>query len=160
MRSDPAITAFRIVKRKLAGSAFSGAGARLFGGRWNSVGSPMIYTAGSISLALLEWRVHLTQWPPPPMVVIPSEIDPGLVWRPARLPSRWKDYPPPRATAGFGDAWVKSNRSAVMRVPSVVVPTEWNYLLNPNHPDFSKLVPGKARLLNPDPRLGPTAATP
>src|SRR6266567_1535384 len=92
----------RIVKRKLVGSAFSGAGARLFGGRWNSVGTPLVYTAGSLSLALLEWRVHLTHWPSPPMVVIPVEIDPGLVWSPTRLPSRWKEYPYPRATAAFG----------------------------------------------------------
>jgi RES domain-containing protein len=120
----------------------------------------LVYSAGSISLALLEWRVHLAQWPPPPLVVIPVGIDLGLVWCPTRLPSRWKEYPLPRATAGFGDAWIKSHRSAVMRVPSVVVPSEWNYLLNPNHPDFSKLIIGKPRLLKPDPRLGPQLATP
>jgi RES domain-containing protein len=117
----------------------------------------MVYTAGSLSLALLEWRVHLAQWPPPPMVVIPVEIDPELVWFPARLPARWKAYPSPGATAILGDNWVKSGRSAVMRVPSVVVPSEWDYLLNPNHPDFPKLSLGRPRLVKMDARLGPIA---
>jgi RES domain-containing protein len=147
--------AFRIVKRQFAGRAFSGVGARLFGGRWNSNGTPVVYAAGSLSLALLEWRVHLGQWPPPEVVVIPIEFDHRLVWVPARLPAGWKQYPAPRATAAFGDAWVKSRRSVVMRLPSVIVPSEWNYVINPNHPDFSKLVIGRPQRLKPDPRLGP-----
>jgi RES domain-containing protein len=93
-----------------------------------------------------------------PILVIPIQIDPTLIWSPNRLPSRWKEYPEPRATTKFGDAWVSSGRSAVMRVPSVIVPGEWNYVLNPNHPDFSKIVLGKPRLLKPDLRLGPVGS--
>src|SRR5437899_1189492 len=128
------LKAFRIIKRNFAGSAFSGLGARRFGGRWNSIGTSMVYTAGSLSLAVLKWRVHLAQWPPPPMSVIEVTFDERLVWTTAKLPSGWNRFPAPQSVAAFGDAWVRSSRSAVMRVPSAVVPKEWNYLLNPAHP--------------------------
>ncbi len=149
------ISAIRIVARKFATSAFSGNGARLYGGRWNSPGTSMVYTAGSLSLAILEWRVHLAQWPAPAMSVIVADIDQSLIWIPPRLPAHWKQMPAPRAAAAFGDDWINSNRSAVMRVPSAVVPNEWNYLVNPAHPAFSKLSLGKAHILKSDPRLGP-----
>jgi RES domain-containing protein len=147
--------AFRIVKRNFTAAAFSGLGARRFGGRWNSIGTSMVYAAGSLSLAVLEWRVHLAQWPPPVLSVIEIAFDEGLVWTPARLPSGWKQFPAPQSVAAFGDAWVRSGRGAVMRVPSAVVPEEWNYLLNPAHPDFGKINIGKPRLFRPDARLGP-----
>ena len=115
----------------------------------------MVYLAGSLSLAILEWRVHLAQWPAPPVSVIDVEVEESLIWIPPRLPPGWKRMPATRATAAFGDEWVQSARSAVMRVPSAVVPEEWNYLLNPAHPDFPKLVIGRPRTLKPDPRLGP-----
>ena len=115
----------------------------------------MIYTAGSLSLAILEWRVHLAQWPAPAASVMEVEIDAGLIWIPPKSPPSWKRMPATRTTAAFGDQWIKSARSAVMRVPSAVVPEEWNYLLNPAHPDFSKLAIGRPRTLKPDPRLGP-----
>ena|SRR5437867_154846 len=149
------VTAFRIVTRKFASSAFSGLGARVYGGRWNSAGISVVYTSGSLSLAVLEWRAHLAQWPSPPLVVIEVEFEESLVWTPARLPSGWKRFPAPPTAARFGDGWVKSNRSAVMRVPSVIVPGEYNYLLNPRHPQFAKLVLGRPRLFRPDARLGP-----
>jgi RES domain-containing protein len=153
-RTSRRISSFRIVKRKFVRTAFSGLGARLYGGRWNSVGTSMIYTAGSLSLAILEWRVHLAQWPPPPLVVIEVEFDEALVWTPARLPQQWKRFPPPRSVAALGDNWIKMQRSAVMRVPSAVVSREWNYLLNPNHRDFSKVIIGRPREFHPDERLG------
>jgi len=153
------ISAIRIVTRKFAGSAFSGDGARLYGGRWNSIGTSMVYTAGSLSLAILEWRVHLAQWPAPAVSVIEVGIEDSLIWIPSRLPQGWKQVPAVRATATFGDDWIKSARSVVMRVPSAVVPGEWNYLLNPAHSDFPKLAIGKARALKPDPRLGPINKT-
>jgi len=149
------ITAFRIVKRKFAPTAFSGTGARLYGGRWNSPGSSVVYVAGSLSLALLEWRVHLSQWPPPPIVVIPVRFDFTVIWAPKRFPVGWNRYPATRAAAGFGDNWVRAARSAVLRVPSAIVPGEWNYLLNPNHADFQLISIGKPSVLRPDQRLGP-----
>lgn len=154
-RAHRRLTGFRVLKRKFLSSAFSGLGARLYGGRWNSIGTPMVYTAGSLSLAVLEWRVHLAQWPPPPLLVIEVQFDESLVWTPAKLPSGWRRFPAPRSVAIFGDNWVRSQRSAVMRVPSAVVPQEWNFLLNPAHPDVEKLVTGKPRVFRPDIRLGP-----
>lgn len=149
------ISVIRIVTRKFARSAFSGDGARLYGGRWNSIGTSMVYLAGSLSLAILEWRVHLAQWPAPAASVIDVEVEESLIWITPRLPPSWKRMPATRATAAFGDEWIQSARSAVMRVPSAVVPEEWNYLVNPAHPDFPKLVIGRPRNLKPDPRLGP-----
>jgi len=147
------MVAFRIVKRRFAGSAFSGAGARLFGGRWNTVGTPLIYTAGSLSLAILEWRMHLADWPALPMVYFILRFDEGLVWEPHSLPKGWAKVPAGTPTAYFGDAWFESGRSAVMRVPSAIVPNEFNYLLNPLHKDFRKIQISKPRSLKVDPRL-------
>ena len=59
---------------------------------------------------------------------------------PRALPTNWKAYPPPGETAMIGDAWVRRGESAVLRVPSVLADTEYNYLLNPAHPRFSKII--------------------
>jgi hypothetical protein len=69
------IQAYRIVKRKFLSTAFSGEGARLYGGRWNSPGVAVVYTSSALSLAILEWRCHLSQWPAPPAVIIEIEFD-------------------------------------------------------------------------------------
>jgi RES domain-containing protein len=153
------VRAFRIVKQKFARTAFSGMGARATGGRWNSPGTGMVYTASSLPLAILEWRVHLAQWPPPSVMVIEVEIPPSLISTPSRFPRGWDQYPCIPATAAVGDAWIRSARSAVLRVPSAIVPTEWNYLLNPQHPDFGRVTIHKPRRIRPDPRLGPLEAT-
>lgn len=152
------LRAYRILKRKFLYTAFSGEGARLYGGRWNSPGVAVVYTSGSIALAILEWRVHLGEWPPPPHVLVEVEFDPALVWSPPRLPPHWRRYPASKATAAVGDDWVRSGRSAVLRLPSAVLPSgqeEYNYLLNPAHPDFGKIRIGKASFFKPDPRIGP-----
>jgi RES domain-containing protein len=156
-RAGERIQSFRILKRRFAGSAFSGEGARRFGGRWNSPGVSVVYTSSLISLAILEWRANLTQWPPPLSVIIEVEFDASLVWSPPKLPPRWKRWPCPKTTATVGDNWVRSARSAVLKVPSAVVPEEFNYLLNPAHPEFWKISIGKHRVFKADPRLGPVA---
>jgi RES domain-containing protein len=152
------IEAYRILKRRFAGSAFSGDGARRYGGRWNSVGVPMIYTSSAISLAILEWRAHLAQWPAPASVIIRIEFDAALVWSPAKLPANWKRWPCPKTTAAVGDRWSRAGTSAVLKLPSAIVPEEFNYLLNPAHPDFCKIIVGKPQMFNADPRLGPLAS--
>jgi RES domain-containing protein len=154
------LSAYRIVTRKFVASAFSGAGARLYGGRWNSVGVPVIYTSSTIALALLEWRAHLTQWPAPPVFIIEIQFDSSLIFSPGRLPKGWMRTPAPPTNALLGDKWVKSGNSAILKLPSTIVPDEYNYLLNPNHPDSSKIRIGKPRLLKLDPRLGPLASLP
>jgi RES domain-containing protein len=154
------IHAYRILKRKFTATAFSGEGARLYGGRWNSPGVAVVYTSSVISLAILEWRCHLSQWPAPPSVLIEIEFDPSLVWSPARLPANWWLFPFPKANAAVGDHWVRSGRSAVLKLPSAMIPRdhdEYNYLLNPAHPDFGKIKIGRPRTFRMDPRLGSLA---
>jgi RES domain-containing protein len=149
------VEAYRILKRKFVASAFSGEGARRYGGRWNSTGVAVVYTSGSISLAILEWRANLNQWPAPPSVIIRIEFDASLVWSPAKLPTNWNRWPCPKSTAAVGDDWSRAGKSAVLKLPSAVVPTEFNYLLNPAHPDFGRVSIGKPQLVKADPRLGP-----
>lgn len=150
------ITAWRIVQARHVQSAFTGEGARLFPGRWNPRGTPMIYTAGSLSLAAMEMLVHLDA----PEVLklymnIPVTFDTALCTRlsPAEMPSNWADNPPPLATQLMGADWVRRAASAVLAVPSAIVHIETNYLLNPAHPDFSRIQIGGAAEFEFDPRL-------
>lgn len=150
------VVAWRIVKRRLARTAFDGEGARRFGGRWNSKGVAVIYLAQSQSLAALEILVHIDS---PQLleryVAVPVSIDPTLITRIelSSLPKNWKTYPPPKKITAIGDDWVAAARSVVLQVPSVIVPLENNYLLNPRHPDFRKLQIGKPVPFKFDPRL-------
>lgn len=73
------------------------------------------------------------------------------------LPDDWRQLPAPPSTRELGSHWVAESRSAVLRVPSIVVDGEFNYLLNPRHPDFARLEIGELRLFSFDPRLSPTA---
>ena len=151
-------TAYRIVQARHAATAFDGEGARLNGGRWNSVGTPMIYTASSLSLATLEMLVHAEDVSViyGRYVVIPVEFDISLVRRtPAEtLPVLWNSPQPVAETQLLGDRWIESGISAVLEVPSAVTENEVNYLLNPAHPHFSRIVIGNAVNFKPDPRLG------
>lgn len=148
--------AWRIVKSRLAKPAFTGEGAAAFGGRWNSPGVPLVYTAGSPSLAMLEMLVHLQR---PELlesyVLIDVQFDESLVIdvELRRLPRSWRMSPPARSVMRVGDSWAASESSAVLRVPSVLVPHEWNYLLNPKHRDFGRIVIGMERPIRFDPRL-------
>lgn len=151
-------TAFRIVQARYAATAFDGDGARLNGGRWNSLGTSMIYTASSLSLATLEMLVHTENIAViyGRYVVIPVEFDNALIQRMDRkaLPALWNTPQPVAETQLLGDRWINSRTSAVLEVPSAVTEDEVNYLLNPAHPHFSKIVVGEAVAFNPDPRLG------
>ena len=142
--------AWSIVKTKHASTAFDGEGARLYGGRWNSRGIRVVYVSSSLSLASLESLVHLT----PPVsfkyVAIPVEFEEIPL---ATLPTEWRDEPPPPSAKAIGDIWVSQARSAVLELPSVIIPDEINFLLNPSHPDFRKIVIGKPEAFSFDPRL-------
>jgi len=150
------ITAWRIVKRKHVRRAFSGEGARLYGGRWNSPGVAVVYAAGSQSLAALEMIVHLDSSELlQNYVVFEVGIDESLVvkigW--SQLPRNWRSDPPPRKVQEIGDTWVRAGMSAVLQVPSATLPSEFNFLLNPYHPDFPRLVIGKPSPFRLDARL-------
>jgi RES domain-containing protein len=150
------LSAWRITKQKYAKSAFAGDGARIYGGRWNSPGTAMIYTAQSQSLAVLEMLVHLDS---PDLlrkyVLFQVSIDPSHVLDLsfATLPRNWRADPVPARVREIGDDWVARSASAVLRVPSALVPGESNFLLNPRHSDFGKLRIGKPIPFQYDPRL-------
>jgi RES domain-containing protein len=150
-----ALEAFRIVTRKRVADAFSGEGARLYGGRWNPKGIRLVYTAGSRALAILEMlaqdqplRARYAIIP----VIVPSSIRIERLSR-ATLPKGWEDARQSERLRAIGANWVKRGKSAVLCVPSAVVPSEFNYLLNPAHTDFSRIKQGHVETLRTDRRL-------
>lgn len=150
------LTAWRITKRKHVKSAFDGAGARKYGGRWNSAGLAVVYTAESQSLAVLEMLVHLDG---PELlneyVLIPVGMEERLVQSiaTAELPKQWRTYPAPKQLREIGDQWLRAGASVALQVPSALLPAESNFLLNPNHSDFGKLAVGEPTPFQFDSRL-------
>jgi RES domain-containing protein len=122
--------------------AFRGDGARRFGGRWNSPGVAVVYLSEHQSLAALEIFVHLR-----PLIPQDRYLAYFVEWEeaqmeqlpPKKLPANWRTSPPGPATMEIGDRWVKEARFAVLAVPSAIIPSEKNFLLNPAHPDFRRL---------------------
>ena len=150
------ITAWRIVKARHAATAFDGEGARLLGGRWNSPGSPVVYTAESAALAALEMLVHLGRGASlPAYVTISCSFEPALVSHldRSRLPENWRSYPAPPSLQLIGDEWLKSASSAVLEVPNAIIVTESTYLLNPRHTDFASIRISKPQRFEFDLRL-------
>lgn len=150
------IRAWRIVKTRYSADAFSGEGARLYGGRWNSVGIPMVYTAGSESLATLELLVHLDNTSVlPSFSICPVDFDDSLVELvdPAMLSHDWRQSPPPISLQAVGYDWISRGSTVVLRVPSAVIESEHNYLINPAHVDYKKLLIGSMEVFMLDPRL-------
>jgi RES domain-containing protein len=150
------VNAWRIVKQKHSRSALSGQGARRFGGRWNSPGVSMVYLAQSQALAALEMLVHLDAAELlQSYVVIDVGIDARFISRVdrARLGRNWRSDPPPTKLRAIGDAWIAGKSSVVLQVPSVLVPAESIYLVNPRHADFAELQVGKPSRFRFDPRL-------
>lgn len=136
------ITAWRIVKARHIANAFDGEGAGIEGGRWNSPGTPLVYTSQSAALAALELVVHLGRGSIlTAYVLIPCAFDDADVSRldRRRLPKNWRSYPAPPDLQLIGDAWVKRGTSAVLEVPSAVIDTDSNYLLNPHHVAFQAI---------------------
>jgi RES domain-containing protein len=134
--------AWRIVKRKYAADAFDGEGARLFGGRWSSPGTRAVYVAESLALATLEILVHLhSSVLPADYVIFTVEIPPDCVETVpvSALPANWRAYPPPPENQRIGGDWTRQRSSLALRVPSAITTTDFNYLLNPLHPDFHLL---------------------
>lgn len=134
---------WRICKQKYADQAYSGIGAKLYGGRWNEPGLAVVYTAGSLSLAALETFVHLDP------DLLPDDLVAGAADLPAKisksrlgasdLPSDWREYPAPDSIKQIGTNWLKRAKTAVLVVPSAIIPQERNYLINPAHKDFQLL---------------------
>ena len=147
---------WRIVKEKHAKAAFSGEGARIFEGRWNSAGVRMVYCSENLALAALEILVHTR---PVRMRdkfrAFRVTFDDALmtIVDLKKLPKGWNAQPPGPVSKQIGDGWIKSERSAVLALPSVLVPLERTFLLNPKHGDFSKIKITSAGEFVLDPRL-------
>jgi len=149
------ITSWRVVRLGFANQAFDGEGAKEWGGRWNSAGRAVVYTSATTSLGLLEKMVHADAGLLPLYVTIPAIFDAGLVEVVDResIPADWRNLPAPYELQQIGDAWVDSMRTCILEVPSVIVPHESNYVLNPEHPDFETVEIGAPVDLEIDSRL-------
>jgi RES domain-containing protein len=147
---------WRLVKTKLAGTAFDGEGPRLYGGRWNSAGVRVAYASSSSALALLEVLVHLEN--PAPLLsyslVIAAIPDDSIEdYDVAALPANWSASPVPPETQAIGDEWARSGRSLALRVPSAVVTHATNFIINPSHSDFGRIAIESIDPFTFDPRL-------
>ena len=135
--------AFRIVKKRHALTAFSGDGARTYGGRWNLPGTPRVYAAQTRALAALESLAHFGGAERRmEFVTFEIEIPDKLALRleAAGLPGDWRSAEPTAATQALGSEWQRARRSVGLMVPSVLVPHEFCVLLNPEHPDTDKIM--------------------
>jgi RES domain-containing protein len=128
----------------------SGEGASRYGGRWNSKGVPLLYTSDSRALCTLEVAVHL------PLSILPAGYVMLEIELPdeaaievveiSELPDNWLDFPPPPTLRDIGDRFASERSAPILKVPSAVVPGDFNYLLNPLHPDYVKVaVRGECR---------------
>lgn len=140
------VAAWRIATEGKAFHAddLTGAGAKISGGRWNEPGVPMVYCSSSVALACLETLVHLNQEGLPlNRYVVRIDIPDELFERREQFDvtkAGWDAQPVGLLSVEFGSEWIRSNRSLILEVPSVVVPQERNYLLNPQHPDMKGIV--------------------
>jgi RES domain-containing protein len=147
---------WRICRAIYAATAFSGDGARVFGGRWNSQGVRMVYTSASLALAAVETFIHLEpNLRPDDLVSIASELPDNL--RAERLelkllPRKWYEMRD-ESLRIFGDRWIRSGSTIALHVPSAAIRGEWNVLLNPGHRDFGKLRMEKPRSFEFDLRM-------
>jgi RES domain-containing protein len=136
------IRAWRILNARNAAAAFSGDGSRRSGGRWNSRGNRAVYLADSLALATLEVMVHgVTYETLQQYVCIYAAIPEKLIQEVdlKSLPKNWREDLPPLALRELGDRWLRGQTSAALKVPSAVIPVEFNYVLNPRHKDFPKI---------------------
>jgi RES domain-containing protein len=150
-------TAWRLTAGRYAGHAFDGEGARLYGGRWNHPGTAVVYCSATLSLAVLEFFVHLEpDLAPGGLVAVPAFLPEDLSREEieaSALPSNWRLYPASESLKDLGTDWARRKRTAMLAVPSAVIPRESNLLLNPAHPDFARVRIGPAEPFSFDPRM-------
>jgi RES domain-containing protein len=136
---------FRIEREKYLNTTLTGIGASMVDGyRWNSLISKIVYTAESRALATLEVSVHLdlSEDLPNDRYFIEIEIPEDITIQEVKwedLPNNWDSKPPSLTTQTIGDDFILYNESAILKVPSSIIPQEFNYLINPNHMDASRI---------------------
>jgi RES domain-containing protein len=148
-----------VISPNYAADDLSGKGADKTGGRWNRKGTPLIYCSHSIALACLETMVHLSGAEPLPLNRFLIRIEmPLAAWDTrtifdSAVHAGWNEAPAGRISLEWGSTWAAGCRSLVAEVPSIVVPEEFNVLINPRHPDAGKLIAKKVRRWTYDSRL-------
>ena len=146
---------WRLFSARYRDSAFTGVGGLYAARRWNHLGTPMVYTATSRALAALEFFVNLEANEAPDDLLmaeaaVPDELIETLDLK--QLPRNWRSLDNQRCR-DIGSKWAASLRSLALKVPSVVVDGDWNVLLNPKHPEFTKVKIGTAKAFRFDERL-------
>ncbi|MGH9409734.1 MAG: RES family NAD+ phosphorylase [Vicinamibacterales bacterium] len=136
---------------------FDGEGARRFGSRWTPRGLRAVFTSATLSLAALERFVNTDpDLEPDKLVTIAVDIESNVPIQTvdvAALPALWRTYPAPPMLAQIGERWLRASTSAVLSVPSAVIPSERNFILNPAHADFDRLTIRPAEPFRFDPRM-------
>lgn len=134
---------YRILRKRYAKAPYDGEGAYRYGGRWSSPGVRLAYASEHLSLAMIEYFLHLDRDDPPLDLVVAAADVPDDVSRVhvthRKLPATWRQTPAPRELAAIGDRFARRRREAILVVPSVLVPDEFNWLLNPDHLDFRRV---------------------
>ena len=154
-----AIWRIAIARSGLPATDLGGNGAAIAGGRWNSPGRRAIYTSASIALACLETLAHLNSASLPLQRYLVRVDVPDDVWAgrttlvPANLPAAWDALPAGQASMGFGDKWLDEGRTALLQVPSVMIPEEFNFVFNPRHTDAARISDKSQREWTYDARL-------
>ena len=151
------VTVYRLTKLRYQNQIFSGLGGLHADGRWTFRGHPVIYTSASISLAVLEYTLNYRRrgWVPASVLgraAIPDRVKIEVVTL-ADLPRNWSAADPPPKLRQIGQRWLDDGAAAILKVPSAVVVEEWNYIINPQHPDFKKLIFQRPRRFQFDRRL-------
>ena len=140
-----------------AHAACDGEGARRYGSRWTPRGVPAVFTSATLSLAALERFVHCdSDLEPVDLVAIPVDIGQNISIESVRvedLPPEWRSFPAPPALALIGEQWFRASRTAILSVPSVVIPLERNFVLNPIHREFAQVSIGQPEPFSFDPRM-------
>ena len=134
---------YRLLRGPYSKKPFDGEGAFRFGGRWSSPGVRLAYSAEHLSLAMVEYFVHIDPDDPPKDLVVAAADIPNSVSRRTiaakDLPMNWRATPAPPELAAMGDAFALDCLAAVLIVPSALAPAESNWLINPRHPHFDRI---------------------
>lgn len=150
---------WRICRKAYAPDPLGGRGGLFTSGRWHTRGRRVVYTSSSLALAALEFLVNVDRSALPADLIqveidLPDDLEIDRVDR-TRLPRHWRSYPAPEELQQIGNAWLAQQRTAVLQVPSAVIPEEHNYLLNPAHAGAKKLAIIRSESFIYDPRLAP-----
>lgn len=137
------IRVYKIVREPYSKTPLDGEGPFLFGGRWSSPGTRIAYTAEHLSLAMIDYFGHIdANDPPKDLVVVAADIPDSVsrvVLNPHKLPSNWRQVPAPPNLAVIGDSFAAQRKSTILVLPSALVPSESNWLINPLHPEFAEI---------------------